>query len=149
MGFKDDVGDDHQGQGGRIHHNHVKQGADCNNCGLEDPYSEDDDDDDDVNLKRDKDDDDDDSLKRDSNNNSSSTLFSEAEIPGRGRGMVAKVKLIIITILNSHHIHIYKVRLPAGTLVAREAPIFTLVHPALLKVGMVKIGKMDVRALPF
>ena len=86
---------------------------------------------------------------RDSNNNSSSTLFSEAEIPGRGRGMVAKVKLIIITILNSHHIHIYKVRLPAGTLVAREAPIFTLVHPALLKVGMVKIGKMDVRALPF
>ena len=40
-------------------------------------------------------------------------------------------------------------RLPAGTLVAREEPIFTLVHPALLKVGMIKIGKMDVRALPF
>ena len=36
-------------------------------------------------------------------------------------------------------------------MVAREVPIFTLVHPALLKVGMImiKIGKMDVRALPF
>ena len=35
---------------------------------------------------------------RDTNNNSSSTLFSEAEILGRGRGLVAKVRLVIITI---------------------------------------------------
>ena len=37
-------------------------------------------------------------------------------------------------------------RLPAGTLVARESSIFTLVHPALLKVDMVKIWRMDVRS---
>ena len=81
---------------------------------------------------------------RDTNNNSSLTLFSEAEILGRGRGLVAKVKLIIITITmimikmisNATLMTILttKVRLPAGTLVAREAPIFTLTHPALLKV---------------
>ena len=81
---------------------------------------------------------------RDTNNNSSSTLFSEAEILGRGRGLVANVKLIIITITmimimmisNATRMTILtnKVRLPAGTLVAREAPIFTLTHPALLKV---------------
>ena len=29
-----------------------------------------------------------------------------------------------------------QVRLPAGSLVAREAPIFTLTHPPLLKVMM-------------
>ena len=93
---------------------------------------------------------------RDTNNNSSSTLFSETEIIGRGRGLVAKVKLIIITITiiimimmitNAMLMTILttKVRLPAGTLVAREAPIFTLTHPALLKVKVLESTQMDLK----
>ena len=95
---------------------------------------------------------------RDTNNNSSSTLFSETEMIGRGRGLVAKVKLIIITITIIIMIMIMmitnvtlmiilttKVRLPAGTLVASESPIFTLTHPALLKVKVLESTQMDLK----
>ena len=94
---------------------------------------------------------------RDTNNNSSSTLFSETEMIGRGRGLVAKVKLIIITITitmimimmitNAMLMTILKtkVRLPAGTLVASESPIFTLTHPALLKVKVLESTQMDLK----
>ena len=76
MGFEDNVGDDQMDQ-----IDHGKNMTDQKNCnGEENGNSEDD--------------------LRDGNNNSSSSLFTETEILGRGRGLVAKVKLIAIIFLS-------------------------------------------------
>ena len=81
MGFEDNICD---GQIGQI--DFGKDTADLNNCfDQEDPNSQDDLRSSEDDLRTSQDD------LRDGNNNSSPTLFREAEIAGRGRGLVAKV----------------------------------------------------------
>ena len=85
MGFEDNICD---GQIGQI--DFGKDTADLNNCfDQEDPNSQDDLRNSEDDLRTSQDD------LRDGNNNSSPTLFREAEIVGRGRGLVAKVNLNI------------------------------------------------------